>query len=157
MLFFRYHRVPWGVSAPEGPLRILSDKVAFYEDFLWYSGISNLLATDGTWTIKKSPEENQDWLSIDWSRDASNETWQVQYMNIQASDENFGGYIQYGVTLNEPYNAFYDIYYPVQDNLVQIDATTTNQEGRVSNPNHFGVEDWHYWDAGHCDSEAPVL
>ena len=157
MLFFRYHRVPWGVSAPEGPLRILSDKVAFYEDFLWYSGISNLLATDGTWTIKKSPEENQDWLSIDWSRDASNETWQVQYMNIQASDENFGGYIQYGVTLNEPYNAFYDIYYPVQDNLVQIDATTTNQEGRVSNPNHFGDEEWHYWDASHCDSEAPVL
>ena len=128
-------------------------KQGFFEDFLWYSGVSNLPATAGTWTIRKSPEEDYDWIGIDWSREASNETWQVQYMNVHEADDDFGGYIHYGVTSGEPYNAFYDIYYGAQGNLVQIDANRTSHAGRVSNPAHFNDEDWHYWDANHCNSE----
>ena len=64
-------------------------KQGFFEDFLWYSGISNLPATEGTWTIKKSYEENYDWIGITWSREIANGTWQVQYMNVHEADDNY--------------------------------------------------------------------
>lgn len=139
--------------------RMKITKNGFYEDFLWYSGVSNLPATSGTWTIKKSPEpdENYDWIDIHWHRDVSNETWQVQYMNIHAGDDNEGGFIEYGVVDDDTYDAFYDIYNAAQENLVEIEINRNSSLGRVTNPGHFDDEDWHYWDENHCDSEAPGI
>jgi len=131
-------------------------KDGFYEDFPWYSGVSNLPATEGAWTIKKSPDDPSDWIVIDWSREVSNATWQVRYMNIQAGDDNEGGFIEYGIIDDDTYDAFYDIYNAAEENHVEIDAGTTSNEGRVRNPAHFGDEDWHYWDGNHCDSVAPA-
>jgi hypothetical protein len=132
-------------------------KEGFFEDFLWYSGISNLPATSGTWTLKKGSEDPYDWIGIEWSRNISNGTWYVQYMNVHEGDENEGGFIEYGVIVDDTYDAFYDIYNAVQENLVEIDANKAGNEGRVRNPAYFNDEDWHYWDANHCDSVAPEL
>ncbi len=77
-------------------------------------------------------------------------------VSIQAGDDNEGGFIEYGVIDDDTYDAFYDIYNAGQENQVEIDASTTSNEGRVTNPDHFGDEDWHYWDGNHCDSVAPA-
>ena len=57
----------------------------------------------------------------------------------------------------EPYQAFYDIYNKGQDNLIEIEMNTNTQEGRVRNLQHFGNEDWHYWDSHLRDTVPPTM
>ncbi len=135
--------------------RMYITKQGEYEDFLWYRGTSNLPATEGTWILKKSYVDNDDWISIEWSRSIANQTWQVQYMNILTGDPNEGGLIEYGVTDNDTYDAFYDIYNAVADNWVNIESNTTTTAGRVMNEVFFGDDQWSLWDADHCDEVAP--
>jgi len=135
--------------------RMYISKQGQYDDFLWYTGTSNLTATTGNWTLKKSYAEPEDWIGIEWSRNAADQTWQVQYLNIREGDENEGGLIEYGVTDREPYDAFYDIYNAVADNWVNIESNTTTTAGRVMNPAYFGDDEWRYWAADHCDTPAP--
>jgi disulfide oxidoreductase YuzD len=130
-------------------------KQGSYEDFLWYSGTSNLPATAGTWTLKKSHAENYDWIGIEWSRSIANQTWQVQYMNIHEDDDNEGGFIEYGVIDDDTYDAFYDVYNAVADNLVEIDSNRTSKAGRVRNEVFFEDTEWHHWDGNHCNSVTP--
>jgi len=124
-----------------------------YVDFLWYRGTSNLPATEGTWILKKSYVEQDDWIGIEWSRSIANQTWQVQYMNILAGDPNEGGLIEYGISDNDTYDAFYDIYNAVADTWVNIEANSTTTAGRVMNETHFGDDQWLLWDGDHCDTQ----
>ncbi len=135
--------------------RMYITKQGEYADFLWYRGTSNLPATAGTWTLKNNPTDDEDWIGIEWSRSVANQTWQVTYTNIRTGDTNEGGFIEYGVDADTDYNAFYDIYNAVGDNLVEIDANTSSDEGRVRNQAHFGDDLWRYWDGDRCDTVAP--
>jgi len=135
--------------------RMYVSKQDDYEDFLWYRGTSNLPATEGTWTLKNNPTDQEDWIGIEWSRSIANQTWQVTYTNIRTDDDNEGGFINYGIDGENDYDAFYDIYNIVDDNLVQIDSNTTTEAGRVTNEVYFGDDLWRYWDANHCDTVAP--
>jgi len=130
-------------------------KEGHYEDFNWYSGVANLPATEGYWILKEGPTDPHDLLQIDWDRDTSAGTWQVKYTNIKEGATENGGYINYGVTSDETYDAFYDIYNKGQDNLVEIETNRTTKAGRVKNPKHFGDEEWHYWDSSHSNIDAP--
>jgi hypothetical protein len=129
-------------------------KEGFYEDFLWYSGESDWLATEGTWTLRKSPDDDVDWLGIEWNRTPSDGTWQVSYTNIEPGGSENGGYIEYGITTDVDYDAYYNIYVKSADNLVEIQANRSSNTGRVKNANHFGDDDWHYWDESHCDDDS---
>jgi hypothetical protein len=124
-----------------------------YEDFLWYQGTSNLPATAGTWTLKNNPTDQEDWIGIEWSRNIANQTWRVTYTNIRAGDANEGGFIEYGIDADTDYDAFYDIYNIVDDNLVEIDSNTSSEAGRVRNQDHFGDNEWRLWDGDHCDMQ----
>jgi hypothetical protein len=132
--------------------RMYITKQGGYEDFLWYRGTSNLPATEGTWTLKNNPTDKEDWISIEWSRNIANQTWQVTYTNILSDDQDEGSYIQYGITGNVPYDAFFDVC-DADDNCVMIESDTDTEEGRVMHEAFFGDADWHRWDAGpnHCD------
>ena len=57
-------------------------KEGFFEDFLWYTGESDFWATEGTWTLRKGPDQDVDLLLIEWSRNPSEGTGQVKYTNI---------------------------------------------------------------------------
>ena len=61
--------------------------------------------------------------------------------------EENGGYINYGITNETPYNAFYDIYNKGQDNHTNIEWNRTTKEGRVKDAQHFLDAVWHLWDS----------
>ena len=159
------------VPAPNGPLHTAElhgafvdnevhwdmyiTKEGFYEDFNWYSGVSNLPATEGYWTMQEGPNKRHDLLRIDWERSSSDDTFEVTYTNIKEGGAENGGYIGYGVTNDDPYDAFYTIYNKGLDKLIEIEANRTTKEGRVRCPEDFGDSDWHYWDSSHCDTDAP--
>ncbi|MBN2001140.1 hypothetical protein JW935_26595 [candidate division KSB1 bacterium] len=117
-----------------------------YDEFLWYSGLSNYLRTSGTWTVYKNPDEPVPCLQIEWHRNPAQKTADIRYENITPDDPENGGYIYYGVTNQSPFDAFYTIYAKSKDNLVDIQWDLTDINGRIRDPNHFGDPDWYCWD-----------
>ena len=127
-----------------------------YTDFVWYSGRSALDGSEGTWTLNQDPDNPAPMIGIEWHMDVEAETADIKYTNIVPDGPENGGYIFYGVTGEEPYDAFYDIYNIGQDNHTMIEWDLTDEDGRVSDPNRFGDTDWHCWDTLHDDVECPA-
>lgn len=130
-------------------------KEGAYTKFNWFSGVSELGGASGYWILKKDPDQPVDLLRIDWNWDAQSDSGDIRYTNIEPDGPENGGYIFYGNNAPEPYQAFYDIYYKSQENLIEIEMNTDTNEGRVRNLQHFGNEDWHYWDSNFQDTVAP--
>ena len=126
-----------------------------YQDFNWYSGVSKLDGTEGNWTLRKSPDNAVDLLSIQWHRNLTTGTADIKYTNIEAGAAEDGGYITYGKTTDPTYDAYYDIYNKGQDNLVEIEWNIAKKNGRIKNAIAFSDTEWHYWDENLDDTIAP--
>jgi hypothetical protein len=126
--------------------RMYISKYGEFTDFLWYSGESNLQGTSGTWLLNLNPSDPTPFIDIEWSQAASRETFETRYTNVIPGAAENGGYIHYGVTGDTPFDAFYDIYGAVNDNLTEIEWNRTTKEGRTRDPLHFGDSDWRCWD-----------
>ena len=126
-----------------------------FTDFIWYTGVSDLDGTEGTWTLNKDPGDPTPMLDITWHRDPQAGTADITYTNIIPDDPENGGYISYGITNETPLDAFYDIYKKSADNHTHIEWSRTTKEGRVKDPNHFGDSDWHCWDGELEDDDCP--
>lgn len=126
-----------------------------YSRFNWFSGESDLDASQGRWTINKDPSNPVALLAIDWHKDHTSNTGGVRYENIEPGSVENGGYIDYGRISGSGLDTFYDIYNKGQDNLVEIEWNSTVGDGRVRNQRFFGDVDWHYWDADFEDVPAP--
>lgn len=118
-----------------------------FENFLWYSGVSALDKTHGSWTVNAYPEhEPKALLLIEWHKEAD-DIADIKYTNIEEGGNDKGSYIHYGTIAEEDFNTFYDIYLKSQENLVEIDYNTTTKQGRVTSKKHFEDEVWHCWDS----------
>lgn len=118
-----------------------------YTDFLWYTGTSVIGNTSGQWILNADPNNSTPFLQIDWEVD-NNGVTQIRYTNIIPAHNDEGGYIQYGVTENNPdYDAFYTIYHTDGDFQVDIEWNRDTKAGRIKNPNHFLDNTWHCWDS----------
>jgi hypothetical protein len=126
-----------------------------FSDFVWYTGVSNLPGTQGTWTLYKSAEEPTLLLGILWHRHPAQGTSDIKYTNIVPDGPENGGYIYYGITGGVPFDAFYDIYNKGLENLALIEWSRTAGNGRITDPGHFGDSDWHCWDMDQNDIACP--
>ena len=116
-----------------------------FTDFHWYTGVVKTDHSAAHWILFKNIANTPvDMVDINYVKDVTAGTAQITYTNIEPNSLENGGYISYG-TQNEYYNANYDIYHTGQDNLTEIEANTSNNEGRVKDPNQFGDEEWHCW------------
>ena len=118
-------------------------KTDHFTDFLWFSGQSDLFATEGTWTINHQPGNPED------------STANIKYTNIIPNHDENGGYIYYGIQNDSLYDAFYNIYNKGKDNLTSIQWNRNTYEGRVRDSLHFGDYEWHCWDSNLVDIECP--
>lgn len=125
-----------------------------YEDFNWYSGECNLIITEGTWTLRKSPSDPQPWVGIEWHRSLTDDSADIQYTNIVPDGPENGGYILYGTTADDTYDAFYDIYNKGAEDLVEIEWNRDTKDGRVKNPKYFRDAEWHCWGSDLQDIEC---
>ena len=126
-----------------------------YTDFLWFSGVSNLPLTEGTWTLNHDPNDPTPYIGVEWHRDLSVGTADIKYTNIVPGGSENGGYISYGITTETPYDAFYDIYNKGQDNHTDIEWNTTTLEGHVKDLRVFLDNDWHCWNSDLEDIICP--
>lgn len=130
-------------------------KDGFFNDFLWFSGESDLFATEGTWTIYNDPTNLSPWIGIEWHRNPDNNTADIKYTNILEGDDEYGGYIFYGKTADAIYNAFYEIFNKGKDNTTSVKWNLTTHEGQVKDSLYFGDSNWHCWDSNLDDIDCP--
>lgn len=116
-----------------------------YTDYHWYTGWSNLVATEGFWVLSKRVPDVE-FLRIDWSRNSSDTVAEITYTDIETGAAGNGNYIRYGINEETPYNAFYQIYNNQQTRLIDIEWHRQNHNGRVMDEAHFGNPNWQCWD-----------
>lgn len=126
-----------------------------FTDFLWYSGQHNLLCTEGTWTLYKNPAEPVEFVDIEWHRSLTNSTADIKYTNVEEGDD-YGGFIQYGITDDTPYDAFYDIFIASQERNIDINWNLDSHIGRIRDEMFYEDSLWHCWDETLSDVECEV-
>jgi hypothetical protein len=136
-----------GKTVTEGvEWKMLLTKEGQYTDFEWFTGFSNLLATEGTWTLNKDPNLPSPFLYIDWHKNVQEGTADVKYTNISPTLPGDGSYIFYGKTNEVLHNRFYQIFGAEENRLIDIKWNYEQYFGRVKDPIHFPDENWHCWD-----------
>lgn len=128
-------------------------KDGFFEDFVWYTGQSQLDGKHGTWTLYKSPTENVELLDIEWNYDGDTGIKNIKYTNIETGSDANGGYILFGVD-KEELNAYYDIYNTKKDETTNIRWSLTNKNGKVKAQHFFSDDTWHCWDTSQNDIDC---
>ncbi len=126
-----------------------------FEEFLWFSGVSDLDAKSGQWTLYQSPEHPNRILHIEWSRESDDVgsikyTW-VRELNEEENEDPFkNSYVEYGLQ-EGAYDIFYNIHvFDPQKGIfvdVNVEWNSTAFNGRVMAPSHFEDEMWHCWDS----------
>jgi len=101
-----------------------------FQDFLWYSGSCDILRTSGTWTLYNNPEDNQEVLTIDWNHDWELGTFDVTYTYVTESNY-YGSYIEYGLTEDTDYDAYYIIDDTAQVMTYVIHYNTETHAGKI--------------------------
>ena len=122
-----------------------------FDDFHWYSGFSHVSGTSGTWSLNSDPADATAFIDIEWHRAASGETYDITYTNVVAGAPEYGSYIEYGVSGDTPYDAYYNLFGAQGNNTTEIQWNRTTKEGRTRDPAHFEDSDWRCW-AGNLDN-----
>jgi len=125
-----------------------------FEDFMWFTGESELTAQEGTWRLFKSPQQAVPILDIEWTRDSDQQTFSTKYMNIEEGSDAYGSSIFYGVISDTTYDAFYEIFNKKKDKKTFIKWNRTSKAGRVKDDKFFKDLEWHCWDETFIDVEC---
>ncbi len=130
-------------------------KESEYTDFEWYTGISQLDRSAGSWNLNHSPTDPRPFLAIEWTYDDAADTGTLKYTNVIPENPNNGGYISYGSTTDNEYDRFYNLYNVPNANLVEIEWHHIDGDGRIRDPHFYGDNNWRCWDESQNDVECP--
>jgi len=130
-------------------------KTNAFNDFLWYHGLANLTNTQGEWHLNENPNNPGEIILIEWHRNTTGTESDIKYTNVKVGAPENGGYIFYGINTSSPFDAYYHIYGASADNLLTIEWSRTNKNGRVKDEDHFGNAEWHCWDELLMDIVCP--
>lgn len=137
----------FGKTVSEGvEWKMLLSKSGEYSDFEWFTGFSNLPATEGNWTLNKDPNSPSSFLSIEWKRNIEEGTADVKYTLLSPALPQNGSFIFYGKTNEVPLNRFYKIFKAELNNMIEIKWNYESYFGRVKDSVYFEDTNWHCWD-----------
>ena len=149
---FKARLVTTRISNEEYTAVMFITKVGSYEDFKWYEGTLRYDRTHAEWTMYHSPQENVEWLSIEWNKDWELEVSDITYTIVKPGDQEYGSYITFGITDWDVYDCFYAISHSQKATFIEWNRTTG--EGRVKDEVNFGDADWHCWNELYQDIDC---
>lgn len=128
-----------------------------FTDFLWFEGTSSADGTSGEWRLYESPQNPVEIITIDWNVSGDNIVM-IKYTFTKTGNPATGSYIEYGLT-NNTLDAYYEIHYYNSAYQVfydlEVEWSTTQHNGRVKCPVHFGTSDWYCWDGNYLNVTCP--
>ena len=124
-----------------------------FSEVLWYSGIVSVDENKATWTLNYQPENPTPFLRIEYQNNESTSEFFIRYTNIIPGDEGNGDYIEYRIQPDTEFNRAYDVFLE-NEGFLEIQWDEPSSAGRVRNPEHFGDNDWHCWDAELRDTDC---
>jgi hypothetical protein len=121
-----------------------------FTDFKWFEGTVRYDGTAAIWTLYQSPAEPAPVLTITWIMDYETDLYSIKYTDILADSEDYGSYIEHGVTDGTPYNAYYII--STTAGTINIEWDKTTKAGRIKAPEFLEDANWHCWDENLADA-----
>ena len=131
------------VSGKTVSWRMLLSQSGVYSDFEWFTGVSKLDQTGGSWSLNSDPLYKLKFIDIVWSKSATKE--EIKYTNVIPGHEGNGSYINYGIEFGADLDAFYDIYLKKENSIENIKWNTTNKNGKVKEPAYYGDDNYRCW------------
>lgn len=134
------------IRATDVEWKMYLTKDGAYTDFLWFEGTSKTDGTGGQWILYKSNDEPVKILQIDWTKSGS-AIGTVSYTYTKAGDTFKDSYIEYGLTTNSPFNAFYKIHFYNVSKFTDVDVewSSTSHSGRIKSSDYLNGT-WFCWD-----------
>ncbi len=130
-------------------------KAGDYTDFNWFSGTSNILGTEGTWSLNRTPNDPVPFIDITYNLNEAAGTGDIRYTNATPDSADNGGYIFFAISNDEPYDAMYQIFLAAEDEMTDIEWNRETKAGQVKNEVRFGDTEFHCWDENLADIECP--
>lgn len=124
-----------------------------FEEFRWFEGVIRYDHTAADWTLSHSPGNPVDYLSINYTKDFEAGEANIRYTVIDAGNEHYNSFIEYGIDPVFDYDAYYTI--SRSDTTTNIEWNTETHAGRVKDLRHFEDELWHCWDTMLQDVTCP--
>jgi hypothetical protein len=142
---------------------VTKNGIGAFDEFLWFSGKSQIDGQNGHWILNHSAAFPEDMLRIDWAI-ANEEIGNIKYTYVRELDYNRDpdtfkdSYINYGLQSGD-LDAFYDVH-AFNQNLnkfvdVNIEWNRTNYNGQVMAPDYFNDTNWHCWNGAGEDIDCP--
>lgn len=127
-----------------------------FENYLWFSGESELDNSGGTWVLYRSPSEPRPLLEIEWERE-DGEAINSTYTLIDTQADKNGSYIQYGLTSETRFTHYYQVSITSQSEDDYDALIYYNQEtrvGSVQSTSHFGDDAFRCWDSNFNNTDC---
>ncbi len=118
-----------------------------YTDFNWFSGETQRDGSSGWWQFAQEPDSANPFIRIDWTFNKKDSTRSIRYTNIQEGDEHYQSYIEFGITNDPDYDAYFKLVDKKDNRTIEIQWNRSTKAGRVKDPVFFGDSNWHCWDA----------
>jgi hypothetical protein len=116
-----------------------------YNDYLWYSGESNIDGTGGTWIFNKSYENPVNYLQVEWHRPDSTMA-DLRYEVVETGKEDEGSFIFYTYNANNIYDKTCSLFNAADTINMDVEWSGIDQSGRVRSSKYFSDDLWHCWD-----------
>ena len=120
-----------------------------FDNFLWFSGESNLDNSGGTWVLYRSPSEPRAALQIDWQKE-NDATIKSTYTLIDTQADKSGSFIEFGLSSEAAFTHYYEVSVKSESSEDYDALIYYNQEtriGSVTSVSYFGDNDKRCWNS----------
>jgi hypothetical protein len=127
-----------------------------YNDFLWVEGTSESDGSEGQWVLYESQQNPVKIVEIDWI--ISDDDVRSVRFTYTKSGVLANSFIEYGLT-SSSLDAYYKISYynPLYEQIFDLDVewSSSLNNGRVKCQKFFGIPDWNCWDSNYLNVNCP--
>jgi hypothetical protein len=131
-----------------------------FDEFMWFSGTSDLDGKSGQWILNYSPLFKEPLLQIDWILNGTN-IGSITYTYIRDLKDNRTAdlfktsFIEYGLTTNS-LNGYYTVHFNNSTTTadfknVYIEWNTNAHNGHIKALHYYQDSNWHCWDGTGAD------
>jgi hypothetical protein len=127
-------------------------KTGELNNFLILDGKFNSDLTSGDWILKRKSSLNisEKFYGIFWEKDSLQKS-QIRYTNLVPGSSDNGKFISIADSVENDYDTYIVVYDKAKDSYSYIQFSKITKAGRIKSFEHFGNEDWQYWNEDGTD------